>query len=93
MRRVPSVVLTPHLRRFFDLPDRIEAEGKTVAEVLTTLDARWPGLAFYVMDEQGRMRQHVAIWVNGRRVEDRERLADPVESDGVVTILQALSGG
>lgn len=87
------VVLTSHLRRFFDLPDRIEAEGGTVAEILAALDARWPGLAFYVTDEQGRLRQHVAIWVDGRRVEDREGLSDSVGQDAQVTILQALSGG
>ena len=92
-RPMPTVVLTPHLRRFFDLPDRIEAQGKTVAQVLAALDERWPGLAFYVTDEQGRLRQHVAIWVDGRRVEDRDALADTVEPDGHVTILQALSGG
>ena len=90
---MPTVVVTPHLRRFFDLPDRIEVEGETVAAVLAALDAQWPGLAFYVTDEQGRLRQHVAIWVNGRRVEDREGLADAVAPDGQVTILQALSGG
>ena len=90
---MPTVVLTPHLRRFFDLPDRIEVEGETVAAVLAALDARWPGLAFYVTDEQGRLRKHVAIWVNGRRVEDCDGLADPVAPDGQVTILQALSGG
>ena len=90
---MPTVVLTPHLRRFFDLPGRIEAAGETVAEVLASLDARWPGLAFYVTDEQGRLRQHVAIWVDGRRVEDRAALADAVGPDGQVTILQALSGG
>ena len=90
---MPTVVVTPHLRRFFDLPDRIEVEGETVAAVLAALDARWPGLAFYVTDEQSRLRRHVAIWVNGRRIEDRDGLADAVEPDGQVTILQALSGG
>lgn len=88
-----NVVLTPHLRRFFDLPDRIEAAGKTVAEVVSALDARWPGLGFYVTDEQGHLRQHVAIWVDGRRVEDRRELTDVVGPDAQVTILQALSGG
>jgi len=91
--RVPSVVLTPHLRRFFDLPDGIEVEGETVSQVVAALDRRWPGLGFYVTDEQGTLRKHVAVWVDGRRVEDRERLSDPVPRDGKVTILQALSGG
>ena len=90
---MPTAVLTPHLRRFFDLPERIEVEGRTVAEVLEALETRWPGLGFYVVDEQGHLRKHVAIWVDGRRVEDAEGLSDPVGSHGVVHVLQALSGG
>lgn len=90
---MPSVVLTPHLRRFFDVPEGIRVEGETVAQVVAALDARWPGLAFYVTDERGSLRKHVAVWVDGRRVVDRERLSDPVETNARVTILQALSGG
>lgn len=54
-----TVVLTSHLRRFFDLPDRIEAEGSTVADILTALDALWPGLSFYVTDDGGRSWQTI----------------------------------
>jgi hypothetical protein len=87
------VTLTPHLRRYFDVPGRVEAEGSTVAKVIEALDAQWPGLGFYITDEQGRLRKHVAIWVDGRRVEDRHGLGDAVPEDGHVHVLQALSGG
>ena len=53
---MPTVLLTPHLRRVFDLPERIEVDGSTVAELLPALDVRWPGLAFYHVDEQGVLR-------------------------------------
>lgn len=68
-------------------------DGATVAEVIHALDTRWPGLAFYIVDEQGRLRKHVAIWVDGERVQDAERLTDTVEENGTVQVLQALSGG
>jgi hypothetical protein len=90
---VPAVQLTPHLTRFFDVPTRLEAEGATVAEVVKDLDRRWPGLGFYVTDEQGRLRKHVAVWVDGKRLEDRETLSDAVPAAATVAILQALSGG
>ena len=90
---MPTVNLTPHLTRFFDVPTTLEAEGDTVAALVKDLEARWPGLGFYITDEQGRLRKHVAIWVDGKRIADRERLADAVGPDAKVTILQALSGG
>lgn len=84
---------TPHLRRYFDLPDTCEVEAGTVAELVTALERSWPGLGFYITDEQGRLRKHVAIWVDGSLVRDRERLGDALGSDADVHILQALSGG
>lgn len=48
---------------------------------------------FYISDERGRLRKHVAIWVNGDQIEDREGLTDALAEDARVTILQALSGG
>jgi len=47
----------------------------------------------YVLDEQGALRKHMAIFVNGRQITDRQHLTDPLGSDDVVDIMQALSGG
>jgi molybdopterin synthase sulfur carrier subunit len=88
------VRFTPHLRRYFDLPLSWEVEGApTVAALFQRLDERWPGLAFYVTDERGHLRKHVAVWVDGAVITDRITLTDDVPEDATVDILQALSGG
>ena len=100
-RRVPAilgvvatVLLTPHLRRFFaDLPGTLEVEASSVRDVVRDLDRRWPGLGFYLVDEQGTLRTHVAVFVDGRRVTDRGRLGDRIPAAARVQIVQALSGG
>ncbi len=88
-----TVRVTPHLRRFFDVPTELESPAGTVADLLTELDARWPGIAFYIADERGALRKHVAIWVDGQQVQDPATLSDALQADSSVTILQALSGG
>lgn len=87
------VSFTPHLRRYFDLPESFEVEAEDVASLVRKLDETWSGLAFYITDERGRLRQHVSIWVDGAQVEDREALTDVVPPGADVHILQALSGG
>lgn len=87
------VSFTPHLKRYFDLPDSCEVEAANVAAVVRQLDARWPGLGFYVTDEQGRLRQHVAVWIDGVQLQDREGLRDALTDGAHVYILQSLSGG
>ena len=87
------VCFTPHLRRYFDLPDSWAVEAADVAALIGRLEERWPGLGFYITDERGRLRKHVAIWVDAAQVQDREALSDPVGTESTVHILQALSGG
>lgn len=89
------VELTPHLYQFFPaLRGRtLTVSGDTVAEVVRGMEAIAPGFAFYVCDEQGRLRQHVTIFVGSERVSDRATLGDKVTPESRVMILQALSGG
>lgn len=89
-----QVKFTRHLVRYFpDLQDKSEIHGDTVAEIIANLDNQYPGLADYIVDEQGRLRKHVNIFVNGDLIQDREKLTDKVASDHTVYLFQALSGG
>jgi hypothetical protein len=90
---MPHVTVTRHLARFFpDLADG-EVPGGTVREIVDALDRRHPGLRTYVVDEVGRLRRHVNVFVGDEPIGDREHLSDAVGPDGRVFILQALSGG
>jgi molybdopterin converting factor small subunit len=68
----------------------VEADGSTVDELLVDLDHRYPGLRFRMVDEQGRLRTHMKVFVNQDSVRD---LSTPVAPADEVTIMQALSGG
>jgi hypothetical protein len=52
-----------------------------------------PRLRGYVLDDQGALRRHVAIYANGRPISDRTRLMDAVAQDDEIYVFQALSGG
>jgi hypothetical protein len=93
---MPRVELTKHLFQFFPQlagKDLVIGGVGTVAEVVRALDALAPGIAFYVCDERGRLRQHVNIFIEEAPVIDRRELSDRVEPNSRVFIIQALSGG
>lgn len=90
---MPRVTFTRHLRRFFADLEEIEVKGNTVADIVTELNRRFPGLSGYLTDEQGRLRKHVNIFVGNSLVRDRHALSDEVETDDTIHIIQALSGG
>jgi molybdopterin synthase sulfur carrier subunit len=89
---MPRVVFTPQLERFLDAP-AVQAEGDCVSAVLACVFHDNPRLGRYVLDEHGRLRRHVNVFVNGQLIADRERLSDRVPPDAEVLVLQALSGG
>jgi sulfur-carrier protein len=90
---MPHVAFTRLLQRFYpDLSDG-EISGRTVREVIDELDRRHPGIATYIVDETGRLRRHVNIFVGEEPIGDRAHLTDPLRPDDRVFILQALSGG
>jgi len=89
---MPRVVFTPNLGRHLDAPAR-EAGGSTIREVLDGVFADNPRLRGYVLDDQGRLRKHVAVFVDGQMARDRETLGDPVGESSEVYVMQALSGG
>jgi molybdopterin converting factor small subunit len=78
------------LRSYTDEATVVEADGTTVAELLVDLDERHPGIRFRMVDEQGRLRQHMKVFVNADSVRD---LATPITDTDEITIMQALSGG
>jgi molybdopterin converting factor small subunit len=83
-------VLIPTPLRSYTREREVDASGATLAEALADLDRRYPGIRFRMIDEQGRVRPHMRIFVNGEQVFDlRTRLR---EGDSI-QIVQALSGG
>ena len=70
---MPRVAFTANLRRHREAPVA-EAEGATVREVLDRVFGEDPLLRSYILDEQGRLRRHVNVFVGGRMVADRRAL-------------------
>lgn len=87
-----TVHFTSQLERFLSAPT-VDAAGATLAEVLAGVFRSHPKLKSYVVDDQGAVRRHVAVFVDGAPVADRQRLTDTVRPDSEIHIFQALSGG
>ena len=82
-----------HLIRHCAVPAVCEAEAATVSELIQALDRRFPGVASYLVHEDGSLRQHVNIFLGERLIRDRQRLSDPLDGVAEVFVMQALSGG
>jgi sulfur-carrier protein len=84
------VVLPSPLASYTSGLSQTEGRGGTLAELLTHLDARYPGLRFRIIDEQDCIRRHIRVFVNGAMASS---LAQPLAPEDEVIVVAALSGG
>jgi molybdopterin synthase sulfur carrier subunit len=90
---MPTVKFTYALQRFFPGLKNTAAKGNTLTAVLNEIEASYPGVRSYLLDEQGSLRQHVNIFIDGTIIKDRNTLSDLFSESSEIYILQALSGG
>ena len=87
-----TVRFTQNIQRHVACPTR-ELPGSTLRAVLDNYFSDNEKARGYVLDEQGRIRQHMVVFIDGELVRDRDGLSDPVEMNSAVDVIQALSGG
>jgi molybdopterin converting factor small subunit len=85
-----NVRIPTPLRSYTANEAKVDVPGETLTELLANLDARYPGIRFRMVDEQGKLRPHMNIFVAGERCKDLATRLDAVDE---VVIMQALSGG
>jgi hypothetical protein len=87
-----TVSFTPNIQRHVSCPPA-KVAGDTVREALDAVFHGNVRARAYVLDEQGAVRPHMVVFVDGRQIRDRQHLSDPVPGDAEIYVAQALSGG
>ena len=86
--RVPTI-----LRTYTGGESEVSAEGETLSEVLDFLDASYEGIKGRIVDEQGRLRRFVNVYVGNDDVRFLDGLETPVPSGAEVSVIPAVAGG
>jgi molybdopterin synthase sulfur carrier subunit len=89
---MPSVRFTRNIQRHVECPT-LEVPGATLAQVLNAYFASNERARGYVLEDDGRLRKHMAVFIDGQQIEDRDQLSDLVSRDAVIDVVQSLSGG
>jgi hypothetical protein len=89
---VPTIHVTSHLRQVAPSgPTTVEAA--TLGAALDAYFAAAPRVRSYILDDQGRLRRHVAVFIDGELLLDKRDLGRRVAPGAEIYVMQALSGG
>ncbi|MCY1429009.1 hypothetical protein D3C76_946870 [compost metagenome] len=89
---MPRIIFAPSIQRHVPC-DEQEVQARTVGAALQAVFDREPRLRGYILDDQGGLRRHLVVFVDGLRIRDRQQLSDPLDTNSEVYVVQALSGG
>lgn len=85
-----TVHIPTALRSYTAQRGEVQADGATLAAVLSDLDRRYPGFRFRIITEQDAIRPHIRIFVNETQAQTPE---SPLQPGDEIYIVCALSGG
>jgi MoaD family protein len=86
--RIPTI-----LRTYTGGQKAVEGAGDTINELLSDLDAKYPGLRGRLVTEEGGLHRFVNVYVNDEDVRFLGALDAKVNDGDTVTILPAVAGG
>ncbi|MFG2715558.1 MoaD/ThiS family protein [Streptomyces goshikiensis] len=86
--RIPTI-----LRTYTGGRAEVAAEGATLAEVIASLEQNHPGIAARVLDDQGKLRRFVNVYVNDDDVRFEGGLEAVTPEGAGVSIIPAVAGG
>ncbi len=72
---------------------KIEASGRTLADVISDIDRRHPGFRGRVVDDTGRLRTYVNVYIGEDDARSKGGIDAPVPEGSEVMVIPAMAGG
>jgi sulfur-carrier protein len=86
--RVPTI-----LRTYTGGASEVDADGATLGEVLDSLEAKYPGIRARVLDDAGKLRRFVNVYVGNEDVRFADGLQTTTPDGAQVSVIPAVAGG
>ena len=81
------------LRQYTQNQSDLQVDASTVQEVLQKLDALFPGLKAFILDESSELRRYVNVFVNGKDIRSGDGITTKLKEGDQVRIVPAVAGG
>ncbi|KAA1300344.1 MAG: MoaD/ThiS family protein [SAR202 cluster bacterium] len=88
-----TVKIPTPLRKLTNNETSVDAVGKTIEQIVESLDSAYPGMRERLIDDNGDLRHFVNIYLNGEDIRYIDGLKSPVSDNDELSIVPAVAGG
>ena len=88
-----TVKIPTPLRKLTNNETSVDAIGKTIEQIVESLDSAYPGMRERLIDDNGDLRHFVNIYLNGEDIRYIDGLKSPVSDNDELSIVPAVAGG
>jgi sulfur-carrier protein len=88
-----TVKIPTQLRTLTGGAEKVDASGATLAEVIADIDARHPGLRDRLLDDSGKLRRFVNVYLDDEDVRFLQGLETQLDEGARLSIIPAVAGG
>ena len=88
-----TVKIPTPLRKLTNNETSVDAVGKTIEQVVESLDSAYPGMRERLIDDNGDLRHFVNIYLNGEDIRYIDGLKSTVSDNDELSIVPAVAGG
>jgi molybdopterin synthase sulfur carrier subunit len=88
-----TVYIPTPLRRLTGGKSKVEVEATTVEEAILVLDEQFPGIAEKVLDDDGKVKRFINVFLNDDEIRTLQGLGTPIADKDRVSIVPAMAGG
>ncbi|MEO6671668.1 MAG: MoaD/ThiS family protein [Ferruginibacter sp.] len=90
---MPTVIIPTPLRKFTNNSSKVEIGGGSIKEAINELSLNFPDLKKHLLDESGKIRSFVNIFVGNDDIRNLQQENTEVKADTVISIIPAIAGG
>ncbi len=88
-----TIIIPTPLRKFTNNTSKLEIKGDSIREVINELTLNFPELKKNLLDDAGKLRSFVNIFVDNDDIRSLQQEDTAVKEDTVISIIPAIAGG
>lgn len=88
-----TVRIPTPLRKLTNEEETVEVEAATIADAITELETKFPGIKERLVDDSGAVRRFVNVYVNEEDIRFQDNQATALKDGDEISIIPAIAGG